>query len=264
MKTARILAAVLLIGAALAPEGRAEPRLITLTTTAAAQPWTAVGRLNLGRSGFCTGALVAPDLVLTAAHCMFDRRSGGMIDPGQIEFLAGWRGGHAVAKRRARRIAVHPAYRYDASDRLERVSVDLALVELERPIRNAAVLPFRTHESPEPGDEVEIVSYTRDRAETPSLQDHCTVLGRDPRILVLNCEVSFGASGAPIFVMRRGEPMIASVVSAKARWRGRPVALGAALGPPLAEVLDALESAPARTAGLDGRPEGARFVRARE
>ncbi|MDG1069030.1 MAG: trypsin-like serine protease [Sulfitobacter sp.] len=33
-----------------------------------AKAWEAVGRLDIDGKGFCTGALIAPKLVLTAAH----------------------------------------------------------------------------------------------------------------------------------------------------------------------------------------------------
>ncbi|MFS4581005.1 trypsin-like serine peptidase [Phaeobacter sp. C3_T13_0] len=34
-----------------------------------------MGRLELNGQGFCTGTLIAPDLVLTAAHCVYDHNN---------------------------------------------------------------------------------------------------------------------------------------------------------------------------------------------
>jgi protease YdgD len=71
--------------------------LTRLDTADQARGWDAVGRIDLGTRGFCTGALIAPDLVLTAAHCLFDKETGARIAPAQIKFLAGWRNGRAAA-----------------------------------------------------------------------------------------------------------------------------------------------------------------------
>ena len=41
------------------------------------QIWPAVGRLTLdGGQGFCTASLIAPDIILTAAHCLYDEKTG--------------------------------------------------------------------------------------------------------------------------------------------------------------------------------------------
>lgn len=217
--------------------------LIGLSSADAAKAWEAVGRVNLIGTGFCTGALIAPNLVLTAAHCMFDKRTGARIETSNVEFMAGWREGRAAAHRRAKRVVIHQDYKYNNSKRLDRVAADIALIELEHPIRNTRIVPFAWAKRPRIGQEVKVVSYSKDRAEAPSLQETCHVLGRDPSVLVLSCQVTFGASGSPIFVVENGVPRIASVVSAKAEWQHRDVALGASLGRPLEMLIAKLKAA---------------------
>lgn len=198
--------------------------------------WEAVGRLELGGAGFCTGALIAPDLVLTAAHCLFDKRTKQPIDHDKIEFLAGWRNGRASAYRNVRRAVVHPAYVYDGDVSSERVRNDLALLELSQPIRNTSIRPFGTAVRPATGDSVGVVSYAKSRSEVPSLQEVCTVLSRQEGVLVTSCNVDFGSSGAPIFSFDGGEANIVSVVSAKAELDGKNVSLGTSLAEPLEEL----------------------------
>ena len=218
--------ALVVTSAAFAQDGR----LKRLDTVDDVRAWQAVGRLDIGGSGFCTGALIAPNLVLTAAHCLFDKETRKKIDHTSIEFLAGWRNGRASAYRNVCRAIVHPDYLFDGSVSSERVRNDLALLELDRPIRNTTVTPFGTAARPRKGDQVGVVSYAKNRSDAPSLQEVCTVIARQEGVLVTTCSVDFGSFGAPIFTFKDGEPHIVSVVSAKAEVKGEKVSLGTALG----------------------------------
>lgn len=243
----------LLIGLASAAQAGQQQSLRKLLSADEARDWQAVGRVELAGSGFCTGALIAPNLVLTAAHCMYDPYTGARMDPSKISFMAGWRQGRAAAHRIARRIVVHADYRHTGRADFNTVGTDIAIVELEHPIRNAAIRPFGRAGRPGVGAQVKVVSYARERAEMPSLEDRCEILGKSLAVLVLSCSASFGTSGAPIFVVENGQPKIASVVSAKATWQDQDVALGTSLGEPLQELLDQLE---ATNGVFDGRRPG--------
>lgn len=265
---------ILALVALLWPLGAAsqESRLQSLDTSHAGRGWDAVGRLEIGGTGFCTGALIAPDLVLTAAHCLFDRHTGAPVNVDELEFLAGWRNGRASAYRDVRRAVVHPDYEPGGAVTADRIRSDVALLELQHPIRNTTVVPFATAPRPDRGERVGVVSYARDRSEAPSLQEVCGVMARQQGVLVMSCDVDFGSSGAPVFVFGEDRVKIVSVVSAKADVDGARVALGAQLDAPLVRLRQELAAGRGMTTeeattinrisvGSTRNPTGAKFLK---
>ena len=269
MVRALVLACVLL-GVPVAAAAQ-ETRLESLTTGEAARGWEAVGRLDLAGNGFCTAVLISDTEVLTAAHCLFGE-GGTRIPLDEIEFAAGIRSGRAVAWRGVRRAVIYPGYVPEASRDARRAARDLALLELDRPIRLTGLTPFGSIASVRTGSEVAVVSYGRSRAEDPALEAACSVLEAHRGTLVLSCAADFGSSGAPVFVTGVEGPRIAGIVTAKAAIESGDVSIGAALGDRVDVLRGQIAAAPGRLNGAAGQvrllapgerntESGARFVR---
>ena len=207
----------------------AQQGLVQLDTALSRRGLEGVGRIDMvgpnGTEGFCTGALVSPTQVLTAAHCLFNKSTGEPHSIDSLTFRAGLYDGLDSASRRVRRVVMHPDYKYGPDPSQSSLRADLALLELDRALQIASVQPFDTRGRLFRGDIVQVVSYARGRENAPSSEDDCVVLDRDDRVLVLSCSVDFGASGAPVFVQTDQGLRIVSVISAMTTWENRPVAL---------------------------------------
>ncbi|MEO1637869.1 MAG: trypsin-like serine protease [Pseudomonadota bacterium] len=246
-----------------------ETGLVTLETRQDSEGWEAVGRLDIRGKGFCTAALIRERLILTAAHCLYDN-DGTLISADRFEFRAGLRDGRAAATRGVTQAIAHPDYDHSGGATIpSEVAMDIAVLELDQPIRQTRIRPYLIAERPLTGDQVGVVSYGRGREDAPSLQEVCSVLGRQTGVIVMTCDVEFGSSGSPVFMIRDGETRIASVVSAMAQVGGQKVSLGTSLDRPLTALLTHFASiGPARPGGtqrlinVNERNEtGAKFVR---
>ena len=263
MRVLLALSLALWAAAGLAQEARS---LRSLTTMEDSRGWASVGRLDVAGQGFCSAALISPDLVLTAAHCLYDG-TGKPLALDRLTFRAGLRDGREEAARGIRRAAAHPGFEIASREGLaERVAFDLALLELDQPIRATRLSPYAVASAPGRGDAVAVVSYARGREDRPTLEEACEVIAVQENVLVLDCDVDFGASGAPVFATLGGAPRVVSVISAMADLDGRRVALGPVLDRELLVVSRTLDSVTAEAvrrigSGAATGSSGAKFVR---
>ncbi|KIC40313.1 trypsin [Ruegeria sp. ANG-R] len=176
--------------------------------------WEAVGRLDIGNQGFCTGTLIAQDTVLTAAHCALDKKTGKPYAPGEVTFRAGLSDGEALADRKVIQIAVHPDFVANAPVSIPRIRIDVALMRLEEPIPYSIADPFALHNGRVPDGEISVASYGRGRADAITRQRSCRILQRAEGIISFNCDVTFGSSGSAILARSGPRWQILSVTSA--------------------------------------------------
>ncbi|MFK7744947.1 MAG: serine protease [Roseobacter sp.] len=226
--------------------------LAVVSTTAQAQPsttslrgmagendalyWQAVGRLDAKGIGFCTATLISPELVLTAAHCVYSKRTGLLVKPEDLTFRAGLRQGNVAAERPVAQIEPHTGYVPTRGTVLQNIQHDVALLRLKEPIPTSELDPFILQGSAVSTGPVSVVSYGRNREMVPSRQDVCQVMGTQNGVMFMDCDVTFGSSGAPVFSHSNGRGQIVSVISGMGVYDGQRVAYGMVLPKLVAEL----------------------------
>ena len=173
------------------------------------RPWSAIGRVNRTTGGFCTGVMIAPNKVLTAAHCLWNKRTERWMQPHSLHFLAGYQRGQALRGARVVDYAVHDGTVGEDGKRHMQLPADWAVLTLDEDIgRLVGVLELA------PFDRLRLASYRRsgsaflhagysqDKSHVLTMHAGCQVTGfRLGESLALHdCDATHGDSGSPILV----------------------------------------------------------------
>ena len=170
-------------------------------------PWSAIGRVQTELGSRCTGFLVAPTVVETAAHCLFLPKTGRYIQPHDVHFLRAYSKGQYAAHARAIRLLVPPEY--DPRNESRTAAFDRATLILETPVATMRdVLPVSDH-LPSSGTDVVLGGYEQDFSEIVRSDMRCRtgslmVDGGGKPLVTHDCSATRGSSGAPLLSFQDG------------------------------------------------------------
>lgn len=169
---------------------------------ASALPWAAVARVQVPGVSRCTGFLIGPQTVVTAAHCLYGRRLGHFVPPTSVHVLLGYADGVFARHEVAASYRIGEGYEPLIPGGQ---GADLAALTLKTPIAGPGGSLILAEQPVPIASSLMLGGYGQDRAERIAADVSCTSLGyatgADGRMMLAHdCAGTRGTSGGPVLV----------------------------------------------------------------